>query len=133
MTVTEGWFAGTKHASAPEAAQLNSTVREALEANISLNSKAFVIDKGPGVPAEFVGNRTECALLVLAGKWGCDYKVVREAHDNKIAEVRGAGLPLIEWHCCLHACLPLTRCLEGCVLDKIERRAGSAPRWSACL
>jgi hypothetical protein len=39
--------------------------------------QAFLVDHEDG-EVEFVGNRTECALLVLARKWGQDYKALRE-------------------------------------------------------
>ena len=38
---------------------------------------------------EFVGNRTECALLVMIQKWGVDYKAVRDLNHDKVAEVYG--------------------------------------------
>jgi Ca2+-transporting ATPase len=71
-------------------------VRRQLELNMCLNSKAFVIDKGASQPLEFVGNRTECALLVLAGKWGADYRAIREEYESGSRVVQvwgGAGRP----------------------------------------
>lgn len=86
MTVTEGWFAGTKHDHAPSAEELPTSgdfARE-LAANCALNSKAFLIEHGPDLPLEFVGNRTECALLALAlRKWGVDYKALRSEAEEK--------------------------------------------------
>lgn len=38
---------------------------------------------------DFVGNRTECALLVMARKWGQDYKALRDLHSDKVEEVYG--------------------------------------------
>jgi hypothetical protein len=35
----------------------------------------------------FVGNRTECALLMMLGKWGIDYKVVREQQEAALFRV----------------------------------------------
>jgi P-type Ca2+ transporter type 2C len=86
MTVTEGWFAGKKYDHAPDLADLphaGNFARE-LAANCALNSKAFLIENGPDLPLEFVGNRTECALLALAlRKWGVDYKALRSEVEEK--------------------------------------------------
>lgn len=49
---------------------------EALTLNCCLNSKAHLIDQGPDLVPQFVGNRTECALLMLARKWGVDHNKV---------------------------------------------------------
>jgi Ca2+-transporting ATPase len=46
-----------------------------LSLNAALNSKAFLVEHGDLL--EFVGNRTECALLVLGRKWGVNYQQVR--------------------------------------------------------
>jgi hypothetical protein len=40
----------------------------------------------------FVGNRTECALLMLLRKWGVSYKEVQDAHHASLYKVR--TLPL---------------------------------------
>jgi Ca2+-transporting ATPase len=86
MTVTEGWFAGKKYDRAPELGELPTAggfARE-LAANCALNSKAFLIEHGPDLPLEFVGNRTECALLALAlRKWGVDYKPLRNEAEER--------------------------------------------------
>ena len=51
---------------------------EELLLNCCLNSKAHLIEGGgAGGSVGFVGNRTECALLMLARKWGANYKAVR--------------------------------------------------------
>lgn len=55
--------------------ELRPELMTELAHNNSLNSKAFLIEHGD-LPLEFVGNRTECALLVLTKKWGIDYKRV---------------------------------------------------------
>ena len=38
---------------------------------------------------EFVGNRTECALLVMLQKWGEDYRAIRDLNHDKV----GAWMP----------------------------------------
>ncbi len=42
---------------------------------------------------EFVGNRTECALLVMVRNWGQDYAALRDLnHEQTVGESAGAGL-----------------------------------------
>lgn len=40
------------------------------------NLQAFLIEHGEGEAVEFVGNRTECALLMLLRRLGIDYTAV---------------------------------------------------------
>lgn len=49
--------------------------------------QAFLIEKGSAM--EFVGNRTECALLVLLKSWGVHFKKIRDAFANQIVHVYG--------------------------------------------
>lgn len=37
---------------------------------------------------DFVGNRTECALLLLLREWGVDYKHIRELNESNMVKVR---------------------------------------------
>ncbi|KAG2435667.1 hypothetical protein HXX76_006868 [Chlamydomonas incerta] len=80
MTVVEGWFAGTAYPQVPEPSALGSHVLELLKWNCAMNNKAFLVDQESGV-TDFVGNRTECALLVLLRKLGFDYKQLREERE----------------------------------------------------
>jgi len=48
-----------------------------------------LIETGANLPITFVGNRTECALLMLARKWGVDYKQVRDEGEPQVQEVYG--------------------------------------------
>lgn len=66
-------------------------LRAGLELNFALNSKAFLIEHASDL-VEFVGNRTECALLMLGRKWGADYKALRDQHSANIAHVGRYGL-----------------------------------------
>jgi hypothetical protein len=59
----------------PALQELRPELIQELAYNNSLNSKAFLIEHAD-LPIEFVGNRTECALLMLTKKWGVDYKQV---------------------------------------------------------
>jgi hypothetical protein len=54
--------------------ELRPELMQELSLNACLNGKAFLIEHGDIL--EFVGNRTECALLVLARKWGINYQAV---------------------------------------------------------
>jgi Ca2+-transporting ATPase len=87
MTVTEGWFAGAKHATTPDKADLPAELADELLLNFALNSKAHLIPNGDLVT--FIGNRTECALLMLARKWGADYAKLREEWEPRVVEVYG--------------------------------------------
>ncbi|GLC43787.1 hypothetical protein PLESTB_000907900 [Pleodorina starrii] len=87
MTVVEGWFAGKSYDHCPEPSELPAAVCDELKLNCALNSKAFVLENGPKI--DFVGNRTECALLMMLKNWGCDYASVREEYDASVFKVFG--------------------------------------------
>ena len=89
MTVVEGWFAGTKFDSLPDPQSLTPEVREEISNNSALNSKAFLTGGEGGVPLGFVGNRTECALLLMLREWCVDYKTIRTLRDQDIVKVYG--------------------------------------------
>ena len=38
---------------------------------------------------DFVGNRTECALLMLQRAWGESYAAIREKHHHEVSHVYG--------------------------------------------
>ena len=88
MTVTEGWFAGAKLDHAPTKDELSPALLAELVNNCALNSKAHLIETGPDL-VNFVGNRTECALLMLARKWGAHYQLIRDDAEPNIKEVYG--------------------------------------------
>lgn len=48
------------------------------------NLQAFLIIKEP---VGFVGNRTECALLVMLRGWGLDYKAIRDENAGAVQKV----------------------------------------------
>ncbi len=54
---------------------LHPELLQELILSVALNSKAHLIETGPDLVG-FVGNRTECALLMMARKWGADYQKV---------------------------------------------------------
>lgn len=92
MTVTEGWFMGIDSKSGvPAQTTLPADAARALTDGVALNSKAFLVDPPPdavaGTPIEFVGNRTECALLVMCRELGEDYRRIRDARTKTITKM----------------------------------------------
>lgn len=108
MTVVEGWFCGKKYDTPPSQASLPAPVLGEIVNNICLNSKAFYIEEA-GKKTEFVGNRTECALLMLSQReWSMPYEAVRKQHASAVVNVRppGACPAAVHSHrrgCCLPA------------------------------
>ena len=89
MTVVEGWFAGASFPAVPARDALPAAAREAIEEDIALNSKAFLTEEKDG-SIGLVGNRTECALLLMATReWGGDYRARRALAADRVAEVYG--------------------------------------------
>jgi Ca2+-transporting ATPase len=89
MTVVEGWFAGTSYPSVPEKGALPAAAQDAIEEDIALNSKAFLTEEKDG-SVGLVGNRTECALLLMATReWGGDYRARRVLAADRTVEVYG--------------------------------------------
>ncbi len=48
--------------------------------------QAFLIERS-GEAVEFVGNRTECALLMLLRAWGVSYEALRAAHADEVEQL----------------------------------------------
>lgn len=79
MTVTEIWaseyiITGTLETTVPE--KLNDHLIEIINVGISVNSTAHIKPNKQN-KMEFIGNITECALLVLVKKLGDDYMEIR--------------------------------------------------------
>lgn len=91
MTVVEGWFAGHKLDHAPAPNELQPELLEQLKLNIALNSKAFLVVQHGTDRVDFVGNRTECALLMLLRKWGHDYAPIREEYESQGKQLKLYG------------------------------------------
>lgn len=73
----EGWFAGVQYNNIPRIGDLSSDLGIYLAENMALNGTAFLVHQGD-LPVKFVGNITDCALLVLLEReWGKSYKQVR--------------------------------------------------------
>lgn len=88
MTVVEGWFAGSKYDTVPEFDDLPGIWGEEIVRNSSLNSKAFLTESETG-QIGFVGNRTECALLLMVKSWGKSYRDTRDIEHPNVKEVYG--------------------------------------------
>ena len=88
MTVVEGWFAGVKYPSLPAPDEVSAEWKEEIVRNCALNSKAFLTEDDNGTVG-FVGNRTECALLMMLRAWGDGYREVRDMNTTNVVEVYG--------------------------------------------
>lgn len=88
MTVVEGWFSGKQMDRIPTSSELKEDLLNDLKLNMSINSKAFLIEHSDK-PIEFVGNRTECALLMLLKSWGFNYHTAREEYATKLIKLHG--------------------------------------------
>jgi len=89
MTVVSGWFQDNKYTgSVPGSSEITAEVKKELEMNFALNSKAFLIEDDPK-NIQFIGNRTECALLMLGKAWGSDYKKLRDTFENDYVKIYG--------------------------------------------
>ncbi len=71
MTVVRGWVAGTEFEQTPNIQ--NRAVWELLAEGIAINSKAHIRKAPHGSSYEYLGNKTECGLLLLATKMRCDW------------------------------------------------------------
>ncbi|KAG9390841.1 Cation-transporting P-type ATPase [Carpediemonas membranifera] len=78
MTVTQGWFAGRLFDRVPARDELPASIVAHIGVGSAVNSTAFLQVDEAGQP-EFVGSKTECALLQLSRNWGLDYVPVRKA------------------------------------------------------
>ena len=52
------------------------------------DGQAFLVESETGA-VECVGNRTECALLLMLQQWGHDYRKLRSEHEAGVVEVYG--------------------------------------------
>ncbi|KAL6072761.1 plasma membrane calcium, variant 2 [Balamuthia mandrillaris] len=96
MTVVEGWVAGKEFRSLPPSVDVDEQVTNLLTVGIAVNSKAEVIaptsesrDISETALPTFIGNKTECALLVFASSLapsGWHYSDVRKQfeHDERV-------------------------------------------------
>eukprot|EP00762_Andalucia_godoyi_P006904 ANDGO_08331.mRNA.1 Putative calcium-transporting ATPase 11 len=88
MTVVKGYFAGEFFDNEEFPKTLPSErVHQLLCEGIAVNTKAVVAVKEDGRP-DFVGNKTECALLWLVQKhFDSDWDAIRKLHKNAVRQV----------------------------------------------
>jgi len=80
MAVVEGWIAGNNYKGAAQLStslQDNKALSQLMLEVMTLNNDDGELVKEPGKPISFLGNPTECALLVLAERMGGDYKRIQ--------------------------------------------------------
>eukprot|EP00201_Polytomella_parva_P009432 CAMPEP_0175050876 /NCGR_PEP_ID=MMETSP0052_2-20121109/7489_1 /TAXON_ID=51329 ORGANISM="Polytomella parva, Strain SAG 63-3" /NCGR_SAMPLE_ID=MMETSP0052_2 /ASSEMBLY_ACC=CAM_ASM_000194 /LENGTH=692 /DNA_ID=CAMNT_0016315101 /DNA_START=58 /DNA_END=2132 /DNA_ORIENTATION=+ len=87
MTVVEGWFSGRSYDRLPSPDELPSIVTTELINNAALNSKAFILQDGEKL--QLVGNRTECALLLMLRTWNVDYVKLRSDRETSMVKMFG--------------------------------------------
>jgi magnesium-transporting ATPase (P-type) len=74
---------------------------------VLVTPQAFLVEGGKEIG--FVGNRTDCALLMLLRSWNLSYKQLRDANESKIAKVPHCTQHIhadghVRWVCM--ACMP---------------------------
>lgn len=88
MTVVKTVISGKRHDDVPEYESILKEISDSIVVNSSLNSKAFITEAEDG-SVGFVGNRTECALLMMIRSWGIRYTDVRDEHHDNVVQVFG--------------------------------------------
>eukprot|EP00736_Rhodelphis_marinus_P009795 Rmarinus@m.10054 len=79
MTVVKGIFGGQFYDHAPMADEIGTRLVELVSQVSSLNSsESSYVRKGEDGRLEFIGSKTECALLVLTNKWEISYEQMRK-------------------------------------------------------
>jgi len=77
MTVVKSWI-GTKAYEEPPKDFLEKEMERLLVEGISANSTAYIVKKDANEKNDYVGSKTECALLEFAEKLGYDYTEIRK-------------------------------------------------------
>ena len=81
MTVIKCWLSGVLNETVPKGDDIDPMLRDILADGISINSKAHLLLKEDQETVQFIGNRTECALLMMLRNWGTEYKPIRKTAD----------------------------------------------------
>lgn len=81
MTVIKCWMSGVLNEVVPKGDQIDPMLKDILADGISINSKAHLLLKEDQETIQFIGNRTECALLMMLRNWGMEYKPIRKTAD----------------------------------------------------
>lgn len=87
MTVVSAWAAGEFHKPAKSfeknfAKKVPKKTVQLFAQGVSVNSNAFFKRKNPEDEPEFNGNKTECALLLMADRLGFDYDQIRKTTNK---------------------------------------------------
>jgi len=83
MSVSQCWIAGTSYRTSEElvGSDIPPSLHSLLVESFCLNNDDGELIYEPGKPVSFLGNPTECALLILTGKLGADYKKVQQSNQ----------------------------------------------------
>ena len=82
MTVVKTVISAVRRDDVPERTAVPEHFVRSIAVNASINSKAFLAPPDEKGVVGFVGNRTECALLVMLKAWDVDYAVLREEYQQ---------------------------------------------------
>eukprot|EP00002_Diphylleia_rotans_P038102 TRINITY_DN8611_c0_g1_i1.p1 TRINITY_DN8611_c0_g1~~TRINITY_DN8611_c0_g1_i1.p1 ORF type:complete len:705 (-),score=160.86 TRINITY_DN8611_c0_g1_i1:207-2321(-) len=78
MTVVQMWFSGHKYDTVPQVESVPEEFAHLFMEAVSTNSNAN-IRVLPNGKIEYIGNKTECALLLQCASWNGDYLKIRES------------------------------------------------------
>eukprot|EP00002_Diphylleia_rotans_P010140 TRINITY_DN2053_c0_g1_i10.p1 TRINITY_DN2053_c0_g1~~TRINITY_DN2053_c0_g1_i10.p1 ORF type:complete len:1125 (-),score=238.02 TRINITY_DN2053_c0_g1_i10:207-3581(-) len=76
MTLVQLWCHGHHYDRVPRADQLDDRFVKLFNEAVSVNSSANIHETSPGLYG-YIGNKTECALLLQATRWKANYKALR--------------------------------------------------------
>jgi Ca2+-transporting ATPase len=88
MTVIEAWIAGDKYDRVEERPQkLATSVFDILCDSIAINSKANIhVDDAFGT-TDYIGNKTECAMLLMLHKYNVNYNTIRKDSADGVTQM----------------------------------------------
>ena len=81
MTLEAGWMAGEEFQMVPPNLNVDNEVLHMIHESIAVNSSPSTrveMRESEGLPPKFIGNKTECALLVFSSLCGYDYEEIRK-------------------------------------------------------
>ena len=85
-------------------------------------AQAFLVEEPGSEQVGCVGNRTECALLLMARAWGRSYTQLRQAHAPELLELYGFSSERK-----MASCL-----MRGPAGMRLYNKVGSAAAGAAC-
>ena len=82
MTLEAGWIAGEEFNFVPPKLSADRRVLQLVHESIALNSSPSTrVELREDLPPKFIGNKTECALLVFSNQCGFNYEEIRKATE----------------------------------------------------